>query len=191
MQAWLVSKVVFLVQILPTFGGRCNRYFRDIRLKILRLPIFNMLFQLVLTKFFKVELFSCLPKVDHVIKSCKEPIGQLCIGGHGYSSRTVTDRHWLQCTIISNICLNGDRSNASYWTLQGNDLLISGWDKQAQTRSNVLRQVNKRHQLINRQRSQSPYCPEQQPPNTIVHQTAGSGSIRTFALVESICRIKR
>ena len=32
-----------------------------------------MLFQLVLTKFFKSELFSCLPKVDHVIKSCKEP----------------------------------------------------------------------------------------------------------------------
>ena len=34
-----------------------------------------MLFQLVLTKFFKSELFSCLPKVDNVIKSCKEPIG--------------------------------------------------------------------------------------------------------------------
>ena len=33
-----------------------------------------MLFQLVLTKFFKSELFSSLPKVDHVIKSCKEPI---------------------------------------------------------------------------------------------------------------------
>ena len=33
-----------------------------------------MLFQLVLMKFFKSELFSCLPKVDHVIKSCKEPI---------------------------------------------------------------------------------------------------------------------
>ena len=33
-----------------------------------------MLFQLVLTKFFKSELFSCLPKVDNVIKSCKEPI---------------------------------------------------------------------------------------------------------------------
>ena len=32
-----------------------------------------MLFQLVLTKFFKSELFSCLPKVDYVIKSCKEP----------------------------------------------------------------------------------------------------------------------
>ena len=48
-----------------------------------------MLFQLVLTKFFKVELLSCLPKVDHVIKSCKEPIGQPCISGPGYSSRTV------------------------------------------------------------------------------------------------------
>ena len=33
-----------------------------------------MLFQLVLTKFFKSELFSCLLKVDHVIKSCKGPI---------------------------------------------------------------------------------------------------------------------
>ena len=33
-----------------------------------------MLFQLVLTKFFKIELFSCLPKVGHVIKSCKETI---------------------------------------------------------------------------------------------------------------------
>ena len=61
-----VAKVVFLIQMLLTFGGRCNRYFWDIRLKILRLPNFNMLFQLVLTKFFKSELFSCLPKVDHV-----------------------------------------------------------------------------------------------------------------------------
>ena len=33
-----------------------------------------MLFQLVLTKLFKSELFLCLPKVDNVIKSCKEPI---------------------------------------------------------------------------------------------------------------------
>jgi len=43
-------------------------------LKILRLPNFNMLFLLVLTKFSKHELFSFLPKVDHVIKSCKEPV---------------------------------------------------------------------------------------------------------------------
>ena len=70
---WM-AKVVFLKQMLPTFGGRCNRYFWDIGLKILRLPNFDMLFQLVLGKFFKSELFSCLPKVDHVIKSCKEPI---------------------------------------------------------------------------------------------------------------------
>ena len=70
---WM-AKVVYLIQMLPTFGGRCNRYFWDIRLKILRLPNFNMLFQLVLTKFFKSELFSCLAKVGHVIKSYKAPI---------------------------------------------------------------------------------------------------------------------
>ena len=46
-----------------------------VRLKNLRLPNFNMLFQLVLTKnSSKSELFSCLPMVNHVIKSCKEPI---------------------------------------------------------------------------------------------------------------------
>ena len=33
-----------------------------------------MLFQLVLTKVFKSELFSCLPKVDHVIRSCKTQV---------------------------------------------------------------------------------------------------------------------
>ena len=33
-----------------------------------------MLFLLVLTKFSKRELFSILPKVDHVIKSYKEPV---------------------------------------------------------------------------------------------------------------------
>ena len=69
-----LQKVVFLIPLLLTFGGCCSRYFWDIRLKTLRLPNFNMFFQLVLTKFFKSELFSCLPKVDHVIKSCKEPI---------------------------------------------------------------------------------------------------------------------
>ena len=34
---------------------------------MLRLPNLNMLFQLVLTRVFKSELFSCLPKVDDVI----------------------------------------------------------------------------------------------------------------------------
>ena len=60
--------------MLLTFGGRCNRYFWDIRLKILRSLNFNVLFQLVVTKFFKSELLSSLSKVGHVIKSCKEPI---------------------------------------------------------------------------------------------------------------------
>ena len=36
-------------------------------LKILRLSHFNMLFQLVPTKFFKSKLFSCSPKVEHVM----------------------------------------------------------------------------------------------------------------------------
>ena len=39
-----------------------------------RLPNFNALFQLVLAKFFKSELFLCSPKVDHMINKCKRPI---------------------------------------------------------------------------------------------------------------------
>ena len=57
MQAWLGGKVVFLIQMLLTFGRRGYRYFWDVRLTIVR---FNMLFQPVLTKFFKSEPFSCL-----------------------------------------------------------------------------------------------------------------------------------
>ena len=53
---WM-AKVVFLIQMLPTFGGRCNCYFWDIWLKIRRLPNFNMLFKLVVTKIFKVNCF--------------------------------------------------------------------------------------------------------------------------------------
>ena len=49
------------------FGGRCNRYFWDIRLKIVRLPNYIMLFQFLLAKFFKSTLFSCLQKVNHLI----------------------------------------------------------------------------------------------------------------------------
>ena len=49
----LMAKVVYLVQmLLALIGGRCN-HFGDIQKKILRLPNFNMLFQVVLTKFFK------------------------------------------------------------------------------------------------------------------------------------------
>ena len=60
---WKGGKVVFLF-----FRGHCDRYFWDIRLKIHELPNFDTLLQLVLTKKPpKNELFSCLPKVDHVI----------------------------------------------------------------------------------------------------------------------------
>ena len=40
---WM-AKVVFLIQMFLTLGGRCNLYFWDIRLKILKLPNFKMLF---------------------------------------------------------------------------------------------------------------------------------------------------
>ena len=56
-----------------TNASNFRRPLQSLRQKILRLPNFNMLFQLVLTKFFKSELFSCLPKAGHVIKPCKEP----------------------------------------------------------------------------------------------------------------------
>ena len=62
---WM-ARVVFLIQILLIFGCRCNRYFSHIWLKTYRLQNFHMFFQLVLSKFFKSELFSCFPKVDHV-----------------------------------------------------------------------------------------------------------------------------
>lgn len=39
----------------------------DIWLEIYRLLDFNILFQLALTNFFKSQLFSYLPKVDHVV----------------------------------------------------------------------------------------------------------------------------
>ena len=52
-----MAKVVFLIQMLPTFSGRCNCYFWDIWLKICRLPNFNMLFKPALTKIFKVNCF--------------------------------------------------------------------------------------------------------------------------------------
>ena len=50
------------------FGSLYNRFFRDIWLKIYRLPGFNILFQFVLTKFSKSQLFSCLQKVETIAK---------------------------------------------------------------------------------------------------------------------------
>ena len=65
--------VVFLIQILLIFGGRCNRSFWDIRLKIHRVLNFSMLFQFLLTKLSISGLFSCSQKVDHVTNYCKRP----------------------------------------------------------------------------------------------------------------------
>ena len=67
------QKLFFSYKCFKLSAAVAIAFFRDIRLKILRLPIFNLLFQPVLTKFFISNLFSCLPKVDHVIKPCKEP----------------------------------------------------------------------------------------------------------------------
>ena len=60
-----VARVVILIQIHLIFSGRYNPYFWDIRLKIYRLPN-NIVFQLMLTKFFKGKLFLCWPKVNHM-----------------------------------------------------------------------------------------------------------------------------
>ena len=65
MSDW-VARVVFLIQILLIFGGRCNHYYWDIGLKMYRLLKFNMLFQFLLTEFSKSEL------VDHVTNYCKK-----------------------------------------------------------------------------------------------------------------------
>ena len=49
-----------------------------------------MLFQLVLLKLFKSELFSCLQKVDHVFNSSKGPIRACLHGGEGPQVGEVT-----------------------------------------------------------------------------------------------------
>ena len=61
-----VAKVVFLIQMILI-----NRYFWDVRLKILRLPNFSMLFQLVLTK---LNCFLVYWKLIMWSRSCKGPI---------------------------------------------------------------------------------------------------------------------
>ena len=62
----LLLYIFFFIQILITFGRPYNWFFWDIRLKIYRLPKFNMLFQFPLRKFYKSKVFLCLQKVDHV-----------------------------------------------------------------------------------------------------------------------------
>ena len=63
-----VTKVVFLMhtsfQFLTAVAITTFEILHK-RLKIYRLPNFNMLFHLVLTKFFKSKLFSCLLKLKN------------------------------------------------------------------------------------------------------------------------------
>ena len=59
---WM-AKVFRLLQILLTFGGRYNRCFWDIRLKMYRLINFNMFSQLVLKKFTKAICFRFCQKL--------------------------------------------------------------------------------------------------------------------------------
>ena len=76
MQAWLGGKISYnkCFQLSAAVAIATFEIYRWKFLGYLFWPIFNMLFPFVLTKFFKSELFSRLPKVNHVIKSCKEPI---------------------------------------------------------------------------------------------------------------------
>ena len=73
-QAWLGGKSCFLIQILLIFGSHCNRYFWDMWLKIYMFLNFDVLFQLLLTKFSKSEGFASLQKDDHVTNYCKRAI---------------------------------------------------------------------------------------------------------------------
>ena len=55
MQAWLGGKISYNKCFQLSAAVAIATF--EKKLKILKLPIFNMLFQLVLTKFFKSELF--------------------------------------------------------------------------------------------------------------------------------------
>ena len=67
-----VVRVVFLIQLLLIFSGRCNCYFWDIWLEIYRLPNFNRIFQLVLLKLFKSGLFLCNIECIHRMSRCSK-----------------------------------------------------------------------------------------------------------------------
>ena len=69
MQAWLDGKSCFPHTNASTFGGRCNRYFWDIRLKILRLHNFNMLFANKLFQKWTVFVFTKSWSRDEVMST--------------------------------------------------------------------------------------------------------------------------
>ena len=109
-----MARVVFLILILLVLGGRCNLYFWNIRLKINRLPNFNMLFQLELTKFSKANCFHVYRKLITWITNTK---GLLTVVKKCYPLTSVTWLyHGLKCKLIEVTCLLCYPLN-SYWFL--------------------------------------------------------------------------
>ena len=98
MQGWLDGKVIFPIQMLPTFGGPCNRYFWDVRLKIFRLPNFNMLFQLVLTTLRCFRIYRKWSR-DQVMQ--RASVGRPCCVSRGKTLFTILIRR--------NIFLTGEK----------------------------------------------------------------------------------
>ena len=76
MQLWLGGKSCFSHTNVSNFRRPLQSLLFRYTPENSQVSNFNMLFQLVLVaKYFQSELFSYLPKVDLVIKSCKEPKG--------------------------------------------------------------------------------------------------------------------
>ena len=69
-RGWM-AKVVFLIQMLPIFGGPLQSLLLRYTAENSQVANFNTALSACANK---IELFSHLPKVDHVIKSCMESI---------------------------------------------------------------------------------------------------------------------
>ena len=107
-QTWLGGKSCFSHTNPSNFRLPLQSLLLKYRAQIYRWPNFNMIFQLVQTQFFKSELFSCLPKDDHVINWCKRLISsssrgsELCKSGIKFpASRALFLACFLPCTSCS------------------------------------------------------------------------------------------
>ena len=103
--ALIISHITFRDCRVHSFSDNLARN-SCIRLKIYRLPNFNMLLQLVLTKFVTSELFSCLLKVDHVINQCKRPIYGIQLkvrnsSNHFNQKSRQSETYWWQYSNLS------------------------------------------------------------------------------------------
>ena len=127
-------RVVFLIQMLLTFGGLCNRYFWDIRLKTLRLRNFNMLFQLVLTKFFKkraIFLFTESWSRDHSHAKGLSFAPSQVLARKGNVTRDDSQRQFLAQHSVATLLFNGYNIVSTYCNAvlrQKSSLRIVAWD---------------------------------------------------------------